>query len=150
MRDHVICCRYDTVIVRGLVERLRSAGIPYVVIEADPTAAGVLHEEGISVVVGEYDSRACYAALRAETARLGVEVRLAMRPPLWRAGQLDRIHELYREAEQLATRHAMPEVLDTVYAYMVQYHWAKGNPDRAIAFRRCSSVGARPETTESG
>ena len=74
----------------------------------------------------------------AETARLGVEVRLAMRPPLWRAGQLDRIHELYREAEQLATRHAMPEVLDTVYAYMVQYHWAKGNPDRAIAYaERC-------------
>jgi predicted ATPase/class 3 adenylate cyclase len=79
----------------------------------------------------------------AETARLGIDVRLAMRPPLWRAGQLDRIHELFREAEQLATRHAMPEVLDTVYAYMVQYHWAKGNPDQAIAYAgRCLETAA--------
>jgi class 3 adenylate cyclase/tetratricopeptide (TPR) repeat protein len=79
----------------------------------------------------------------AETARLGVDVRLAMRPPLWRAGQLDRIHELFREAEQLAARHAMPHVLDTVYAYMVQYHWAKGNQDQAIAYAdRCLETAA--------
>jgi tetratricopeptide (TPR) repeat protein len=78
-------------------------------------------------------------------ARLGIEVRLAMRPPLWRAGQLDRIHERFREAEQLATRHGMADVLDTVYAYLVQYHWAKGNPDEALTYGdRCLQIaGAR-------
>ena len=78
-----------------------------------------------------------------ETAGLGIDVRLAMRPPLWRAGQLDRIHELFGEAEQLATRHGRRDVLDTVYAYMVQYHWAKGNQDQALAYaERCLETAA--------
>jgi class 3 adenylate cyclase len=76
-------------------------------------------------------------------ARLGIEVRLAMRPPLWRAGQLDRIHERFREAEGLAVRHGMSDVLDTVYAYLVQYHWAKGNPDEALTYAdRCLEIAA--------
>jgi Trk K+ transport system NAD-binding subunit len=44
--------------------------VPYFVIEADQATAGALHAEGISVVLGEFDSRATYAALRAENARL--------------------------------------------------------------------------------
>ena len=79
----------------------------------------------------------------AQTARLDIDVRLAMRPPLWRAGQLDRIHELFREAEQRAARHGMRDVLDTVYAYMVQYHWAKGDQGQAIAYaERCLETAA--------
>lgn len=66
---HVIFCQYDA-IARGLIDRLRSAAIPYFVIEGDATVAGTLHSDGISVVVGEFDSRATYAALRAEKARL--------------------------------------------------------------------------------
>ncbi|MBX3189695.1 MAG: NAD-binding protein [Labilithrix sp.] len=66
---HVIICRWDT-IARGLVERLQPLGIPYFVIEPDPTVAGTLHADGISVVAGEIDSRATYASLRAEKARL--------------------------------------------------------------------------------
>jgi Trk K+ transport system NAD-binding subunit len=66
---HVIICRYDT-IARGLVDRLRSLGIPHFVIESDPTVAGALHSDGISVVLGEYDSRPTYAALHADRARL--------------------------------------------------------------------------------
>jgi len=82
----------------------------------------------------------------AQTARLGIDLRLAMRAPLWRAGQLDRIHELFREAEQLATRHGKRDVLDTVYAYMVQYHWAKGDQDQAIAYaERCLETAAARE-----
>ncbi|MGH7419470.1 MAG: ATP-binding protein, partial [Candidatus Rokuibacteriota bacterium] len=61
-----------------------------------------------------------------ETARAAVDVRLDMRPPLWRAGLLDRIHERFREAEALAARYGFTDALDTVYAYLVQYHWAKG------------------------
>jgi predicted ATPase/class 3 adenylate cyclase len=82
----------------------------------------------------------------AQTARLGIDLRLAMRAPLWRAGQLDRVHELFREAEQLATRHGKRDVLDTVYAYMVQYHWAKGDQDQAIAYaERCLETAAARE-----
>lgn len=69
MSGHVIICQYDT-IARGLIERLKSSGIPYFVIEGDPTAAGELHSEGVSVIVGEYDSKSTYAALHAENARL--------------------------------------------------------------------------------
>lgn len=68
-KGHVIFCRYDT-IARGLIERLAPFDIPYFVIEPDPVAAGQLHADGIKVVVGEVDSRATYAALRAENARL--------------------------------------------------------------------------------
>src|SRR3989454_8202383 len=61
-----------------------------------------------------------------------------MRAPLWRAGRLDPLYERFREAEDLATRHGVAEVLDTIYAYLVQYHWAKGNPDEALTYgRRC-------------
>ncbi|HSF04863.1 MAG TPA: AAA family ATPase, partial [Methylomirabilota bacterium] len=78
-----------------------------------------------------------------ETARLAVDVRLDMRPPLWRAGQLDRIHERFREAEELATRYGFTDALDTIYAYLVQYHWAKGHPDEAIAYgQRCLDMAA--------
>lgn len=66
---HVIFCAYDT-IARGLIDRLVAAEIPYFVIEGDPTAAGRLYADGVSVVVGEFDSRATYSALRAEKARL--------------------------------------------------------------------------------
>jgi class 3 adenylate cyclase/tetratricopeptide (TPR) repeat protein len=74
----------------------------------------------------------------ADTARQAIDVRLAMRPPLWRAGRLDPLHERFREAEALATRHGIADVLDTVYAYLVQYHWAKGQPELALEYgERC-------------
>src|SRR6058998_3557269 len=61
-----------------------------------------------------------------------------MRAPLWRDGRLDPLYAGCREAEDLATRHGVAEVLDTIYAYLVQYHWAKGNPDEALTYgRRC-------------
>jgi voltage-gated potassium channel len=68
-RDHVIICRYDG-IAQGLIERLKLLEMPYFVIEPDPTAAGNLHADGVSVVTGEVDARATYAALQAEHARL--------------------------------------------------------------------------------
>jgi class 3 adenylate cyclase/tetratricopeptide (TPR) repeat protein len=73
-----------------------------------------------------------------DTARAGIQIRFALRPPLWRAGQLDTIYERFREAEDLATRFEVPEVLDAIYAYLVQYHWAKGEPDQAMVYgARC-------------
>jgi class 3 adenylate cyclase/tetratricopeptide (TPR) repeat protein len=71
-------------------------------------------------------------------AEAGVDIRLAMRAPLWRGGHPDALHALFEEAEALATRHGLGDRLDTVYAFLVQYHWAKGDQDRALDYgRRC-------------
>jgi class 3 adenylate cyclase/tetratricopeptide (TPR) repeat protein len=81
--------------------------------------------------------------LTPETARAGIQLRFAMRPPLWRAGQLDTIYERFREAEDLATRFDVAEVLDAIYGYLVQYHWAKGHPDEALVYgERCLEAAA--------
>jgi tetratricopeptide (TPR) repeat protein len=72
------------------------------------------------------------------TGRAGVEVRLAMRAPLWRGGEPERLVALFKEAEPLASCYGLTEHLDTIYAFLVQYHWARGEQDRAIAYgRRC-------------
>lgn len=70
-RDHVIITSYDT-IAPGLIDRLRIQGIPYFLIEPDPAVAARMHGDGLSVVIGEVDSRATYEALRAADARLVV------------------------------------------------------------------------------
>jgi tetratricopeptide (TPR) repeat protein len=74
----------------------------------------------------------------AELARAGIDVRLAMRAPLWRGGQPDRLVDLFKEAELLATRHGETERLDAIYAFFVQYHWARGEQEQALAYgQRC-------------
>ena len=66
---HVLISRHDE-IASGLIERLTTRGIPYYVVEPDPTAAAHLVNEGISVVTGELDSRTTYEGLRVDHARL--------------------------------------------------------------------------------
>ncbi len=74
----------------------------------------------------------------AATGRLGIDIRLAMRAPLWRAGQLDRLMEIFKDAEALATRHGETDRLDAVYSFLVQYYWAKGEQEQAIRYgQRC-------------
>jgi class 3 adenylate cyclase/tetratricopeptide (TPR) repeat protein len=73
-----------------------------------------------------------------EHARAGVDARLAMRVPLWRGGQPDRLFALYKDAEALASRHGFGDALDTAYAYFVQYYWAKAQHDLATDYgHRC-------------
>jgi class 3 adenylate cyclase len=75
------------------------------------------------------------------TAGQAIDLRLAMRVPLWRSGQLDRLFEVYKDAEALAQRHGQTERLDAVYAFFAQYHWAKGNQSEAVAYgQRCLEV----------
>ena len=69
VRGHVIISRHDE-IAASLIERLRAEGIPYYVVEPDPTAAAHLLGEGISVVTGELDSRTTYEGLHVQQARL--------------------------------------------------------------------------------
>jgi tetratricopeptide (TPR) repeat protein len=79
-----------------------------------------------------------------ETGRLGVDVRLAMRAPLWRSGALDRLCDIFKEAEALATRHGETDRLDVVYSFFTQYHWAKGEEREAVAYgQRCLETAER-------
>ena len=68
---HVIIIEYDPVAV-GLVERLRTADIPYFVVEPDPARAARFVADGIWVVTGEHDSRTTYERLQTASARLVV------------------------------------------------------------------------------
>jgi class 3 adenylate cyclase/tetratricopeptide (TPR) repeat protein len=80
----------------------------------------------------------------AQTARLGIDVRLALRAPLWRQGQLERLRDLFRETEALATQFQHTESLDAVYGFLIQYHWAKAEYDRAIEYgQRCVATADR-------
>ena len=79
----------------------------------------------------------------AEAARAGLDVRFAMRAPLWRAGHLERLFELFKEAEGLATRSGETQRLDAIYAFLVQYYWAKGQQRMAIEYgERCLETAA--------
>ncbi len=74
----------------------------------------------------------------AETARAGVDLRLGMRPPLWRSGKLDPLFERMKEAEALATRYGETGRLDAIFSFLVQYYWAKGEQEQALEYgRRC-------------
>ena len=66
---HVILAEHDAIAV-GLIERLRAAEIPYVVIEPDVTRAAALMTEGVRVLAGEVDSSATYVGANAVHARM--------------------------------------------------------------------------------
>ena len=68
-RGHVILCSYGDV-ASGVIERLEQDNIPYFVIESDLEAASDLFFNGISVVMGEVDSRETYEALAVGDARM--------------------------------------------------------------------------------
>jgi voltage-gated potassium channel len=68
-RGHVVIARWDA-IGAGLVERLHSYGIPYVVLEPDPAEAARLMGEEVAVLTGEIDSRTTYENVRLGSARL--------------------------------------------------------------------------------
>ncbi|MDT0631837.1 NAD-binding protein [Rubrivirga sp. S365] len=69
LAGHVVICAYDS-ITPGLIRRLEGEGVPYVVLEEDPTTAAELYLDGVSVVAGGVDSRATYEALALDRARL--------------------------------------------------------------------------------
>src|SRR5688572_31374845 len=66
---HVIITESDPVAI-GLVERLEASGIPYYIIEPDPTKAARFVSDGLSIITGEIDSRATYERLITRDARL--------------------------------------------------------------------------------
>jgi class 3 adenylate cyclase/tetratricopeptide (TPR) repeat protein len=70
--------------------------------------------------------------------REAIDLRLEMRAPLWRLGRLDRLFTLFQGAEELARHLGDPVRLHKIYAFLVQYYWAMGEPGRAVEYgQRC-------------
>ncbi|MGM0705024.1 MAG: potassium channel family protein [Bacteroidota bacterium] len=67
LEDHVILCNQDP-IVPGLIERMDTEGVPYVLIEPDPDRASDLYLDDVSVILGDVDDSKTYAAARVEHA----------------------------------------------------------------------------------
>ena len=68
-QGHVIVAEYDA-IAAGLVVRLHDEQIPYFIIEPDPSRAGQLFGESLSVLAGGNDDRVTYERALAANARL--------------------------------------------------------------------------------
>jgi class 3 adenylate cyclase len=76
-----------------------------------------------------------------DTARAGIDARLALRAPLWRAGRLDRLAPVFAEVEMLARRHGEQARLDTVAGFLTQFYWASGEYAKAIEYgERCLAI----------
>jgi len=76
-----------------------------------------------------------------ETARAGIDVRLALRAPLWRAGRLDRLAPVFGDVETLARRHGEQERLDAVAGFFTQFYWASGDYGKSIEYgERCLAI----------
>lgn len=68
-KDHVIICSYDA-IAPNLIKRLKQENIPYFVIESDANTAAHLREEGVSVILGNYEAVSTFRRMNVEKARL--------------------------------------------------------------------------------
>jgi predicted ATPase len=81
-----------------------------------------------------------------DTARAGIDTRLALRAPLWRAGRLDRLAPIFDEVETLARRHGELERLDTVTGFLTQLYWAMGEYGKSLEHgRRCVAIAEAPD-----
>jgi class 3 adenylate cyclase/tetratricopeptide (TPR) repeat protein len=116
--------------------------VHYARLAAERAAALCVDDKAVEFYEAALDALR-HLPLSRETALFGVETRLAMRAPLWRGGQPDRLFALFKEAEDLATRHGFTDRLDTIYAFLVQYYWAKGEHDKALDYgQRCLEAAA--------
>ena len=68
MTDHVIICAQDP-ITPGLIDRLTTEDIPYVLIEGDPDQASDYYLDDASVICGDFDSQDTFVHARADHAR---------------------------------------------------------------------------------
>ncbi|MBI3625844.1 MAG: tetratricopeptide repeat protein, partial [Candidatus Rokubacteria bacterium] len=73
-----------------------------------------------------------------------IDLCLDLRPPLFQLGRLEEVLALSREAEALAKVLEDEQRLARVYTYLINYHYLKGEPDRAIEYgERCLGIGER-------
>ncbi|OGL03454.1 MAG: hypothetical protein A3I03_06005 [Candidatus Rokubacteria bacterium RIFCSPLOWO2_02_FULL_68_19] len=108
---------------------LRQAGVKAVALCVDREAVG-FYERALEALD--------HLPEDPERDRQAIDLRLEMRAPLWRLGRLDRLFTLFQGAEELARHLGDPVRLHKIYAFLVQYYWAMGEPMRAIEYgQRC-------------
>jgi class 3 adenylate cyclase/tetratricopeptide (TPR) repeat protein len=77
----------------------------------------------------------------AETRREAIDLRIALRPPLLQLGRLDDVLARSEEAEHLAEALGDSERLARVYTYLINYHFLRGDPERALTYgERCRAI----------
>ncbi|MBI4608124.1 MAG: AAA family ATPase [Candidatus Rokubacteria bacterium] len=77
-----------------------------------------------------------------ERTRHAIDLRLDLRPPLLQLGRLQEVLALSQEAEGMAERLGDEPRLARVYAYLINYHYLKGEPDLALEYgERCLTLG---------
>ncbi|HLV38108.1 potassium channel family protein [Xanthomarina sp.] len=69
VKDHVIICSYD-IITRDLTERFKQEDTPYYVIENDLEKALKIHNNHVSVLLGELDDEKTFIAANIKDAKL--------------------------------------------------------------------------------
>jgi class 3 adenylate cyclase/tetratricopeptide (TPR) repeat protein len=120
--------------------------------EAWPEAVHYNHQLGLRAVERAANSeavRALETSLQAlarlpqtrESAERAIDIRLDLRPPLLQLGRLEDVLAVSRECERLAREIGDEQRLARVYAYLVNYHYLKGETARAIDYgKRCLEV----------
>ena len=112
--------------------------------QAGDRAAGLCADaEAVTHYERALEAHAYLPATR-EWVREAIDLRFALRAPLWRGGHLERLHAIFREIERFAGEGDETGRLDVVYSFFVQYHWAKAEYEQGIEYgERCLEAGAR-------
>jgi class 3 adenylate cyclase/tetratricopeptide (TPR) repeat protein len=77
-----------------------------------------------------------------EAVEQEIDLRLELRPLLLQLGRLQDVQTLSHEAEEMAREIGDEPRLAGVYTYLINYHYLKGEPDRALDYgRRCLAIG---------
>jgi class 3 adenylate cyclase len=112
----------------------------YARVAADRAAALCADAESVVLYEQALEALARLPETR-ETARAGIDARLAVRAPLWRAGRLDRLAPIFGEVEALARRHGEQQRLDAVAGFLTQFYWASGEYAKSIEYgERCLAI----------
>ncbi|MEO8934369.1 MAG: NAD-binding protein [Xanthomarina sp.] len=69
IKDHIIICSYD-IITRDLTQRLEQDNVPYYIIENDLEKALKIHDNHVSVLLGELDDEKTFIAANIKDAKL--------------------------------------------------------------------------------
>ena len=79
-----------------------------------------------------------------DTFGQAIDVRLDLRPPLLQLGRLEEIRALSEEAAQMAEQIADEVRQARAYAYLINYHYLRGEPARALEYgERCLAIAER-------
>ena len=80
----------------------------------------------------------------SDTFARAIDVRLDLRPPLLQLGRLEEIRALSEEAARMAEQLGDEARQARAYAYLINYHYLRGEPARALEYgERCLGIAER-------